>query len=911
MADPAVMVPNTLPAVRTRLIGRETERAEARSLLLDEATPLLTLTGPGGSGKTRLALAVAGEVADQFSDGVVWIDLSSLVDPTLVPATVARALDIVLVAGLPIEEQVVQTLRPRQTLLLLDNCEHLLDVTADLAADWLGSCPAVQILATSRTPLDLRGEQELPVDPFPLPAVDATTDVLAANAAVRLFVERAHAVDPRFVLNDTNAKAIAAICHRLDGLPLAIELAAARTKLLSPGALLAQMSDRLRLLRGGQRDLPERQRTMRHTIAWSYDLLAAEQQALFRRLAVFAGGCTLDAAAAVASDPASPDLDALDEIEVLVDQSLVRRLDGIGEPRFTMLETIREFGLEQLAAAGEEEVIRDRHATWFRQLVETLDLHHTMHRDAVVMRRLIPEQDNVRQALAWFAARGDAPSLNLMSAGMSIFWSALGQFAEARSWLQRAIADDTGVPLLICARAWHEAGWLAMCQGELDVSQPLHEAALRLARVAGEPYFLAEVILSGGTLAFWQGDLERAAALMEEGHQGFQLVGAEFAAAPVKAGAAVNFLGNIAFVAGDLPTAIERGQEAVAIARSLDATADLGFALCGLGYARLLDGATADAAACFVEATALTWTTGDDAFLARLFWAMAAVATTAGHAEVAARLIGAADTLDARTGSAMWPADRVLADWCLARLEAVLEPTALASARRAGVTLSVEQAIAVVRLVAAMVLDDERVAAIWQEVGAAEPGVPGDEPGFVISGHMAPSDATSVGGNLTRREREVLGLLSLRLSPEEIAERLAISPRTVQSHITRVFGKLGVTNLRDAAAFAARHYQALGHANSASIPSSGSDAFARDAGAADGDSEMAGLTPRELSVLLQLFQGRSDREIATQLFISRRTASKHVEAILSKLGVRSRGAAVAEARRLGLAPAPSPDQAEW
>ena len=316
----------TLPVPRTRLIGRKVERATARALLLDEAGPLLTLTGPGGSGKTRLALAIAGDVADGFADGVVWVDLAPLADPALVPATVARALGIVPVAGLPLEEQLERELRPRQTLLLLDNCEHLVEAASDLTADLLHSCPAVQVLATSRAPLHHRGEQELPVEPFPLPLLDDPPAVLSANEAVRLFVERAHAVAPRFALTQANAPTVAAICRQLEGLPLAIELAAARMRLLSPEALLAQMADRLRLLRGGPRDLPARQRTIRDTIAWSYALLTPPQQALFRRLAVFAGGWPLEGAAAVAGDSHSAVHDVLDELGALVDQSLVRRV---------------------------------------------------------------------------------------------------------------------------------------------------------------------------------------------------------------------------------------------------------------------------------------------------------------------------------------------------------------------------------------------------------------------------------------------------------------------------------------------------------------------------------------------------------------------------------------------------------
>ena len=467
-----------LPVPRTSFIGREGVLADVRRLIGSTTTGarLLTLTGPGGTGKTRVALEAARAMLDDYPDGVHFVRLASIADARLVGTTIALALGVAGEGRQPPLEVLKNYLRDRRVLLVLDNFEQVLGAAVDIA-DLLSACPRLHVLVTSRAPLRLLGEQELAVPPLGLPdAADHASSAPEASEAVRLFVERASAVKPDFALNEENAVAVSEICRRLDGLPLAIELAAARSRLLSPRSMLGPLERRLHLLTGGARDAPARQQTLRNTIAWSYDLLEPDEQALFRRLAVFVGGCSLEAAASVCDQD-----HILDLVDSLVAKSLLRSVGATdGELRLGMFETIREFGLEQLAWTGELEPQRRRHAEYFLSLAERAEPALGGPDARSWLDRLELEHDNLRAALEWSLGQPAGETALRLVAAMARFWWIAGHFGEGSRWSHRALADSA-TRSRARMRALHGGGWLAHVQRDSGTARRLLEESLSIA----------------------------------------------------------------------------------------------------------------------------------------------------------------------------------------------------------------------------------------------------------------------------------------------------------------------------------------------------------------------------------------------------------------------------------------------
>jgi predicted ATPase len=641
-------------------------------------------------GKTRLALAIAAQVGPAYRDGALFVDLARIHDARLAAATVARALDVREVGGRSAQDLLTEHLRQRQLLLVLDNFEHLLGA-APLVSELLAGCAELQVLATSRAALRLRAEHRVTVVPLMSADASAPLAIIGAAAAVQLFVERARAIVPQFALTQANAADVARICGHLDGLPLAIELAAARMSVLQPGALLRRLDHRLAGLPIGAADLPERQRTLRNTLAWSYALLNPAEQALFRRLAVFAGGWTIQAAEAVCTGTGLDGDAVLDVLHGLINASLVRQLDTpTGEPRFGMLETVREFAQEQLLESGEAETVRVRQLDYCLALAEAAMPELQGAEQVSWLDRLEAEQDNFRVVLAWQAPPGGMASQLRLATALRYFWYIRGYHREGRDRLMAALALPVAqAGPLERARALNALAFLDTMQGQLTEARPRFEEALAIGRAIGDATTQAFALRYLGALANAAGAYTDARQFLEESVAHFAALGAI-----AERALALMYLADAAMHLGDAGWAEELCAQSIELQRALHNTNALGYPLRQLGYLALQRGDLKRAVACYLESLALNQEIGDRQGAAASLVGLAEAARVDGEPRRSAWLLGAVEALLESVDTQLLAMDRERQAHTLAEIRDELGEESLTIARARGREMSIAEAMA-------------------------------------------------------------------------------------------------------------------------------------------------------------------------------------------------------------------------
>jgi predicted ATPase/class 3 adenylate cyclase len=680
--------PKRLPAQLTSFIGRDRELADVAGLVARER--LVTLTGPGGSGKTRLAVAAADRLLPRFADGVFFVPLAMVDDPERVPAAIASALEVRESPEKPILEVIAEHLRDKTLLLVTDNFEHVVGA-APVLGGLLEQASQLSVLATSRELLHIKGEREYVVPPLPVPEAADAAEALEANPCIQLFAERAAAVRPGFRLSPDNATVIAEVCRRLDGLPLAVELAAARVRILSPAELLARLDSRLAELRGGARDLPERQRTLRATIDWSHGLLELAEQRLFARLAVFAGGWTREAAEAICVGELG--IEVLDGLESLVDKSLVKRMTGEGEAiRFTMLETIREYAIERLEASSEAGRVRSLHMGFFRDLAQSAEPHLTGPDSGEWLARLSTEVPNVRSALRWALESPDAGDLEgglLMAGALWRYWQLTGSLREADAWFAQLI-ERAGRPGPVAARAkaMQGAGGIAYWQNDLARSRKLYEESVALYRQLDDRAGLASALNDLAYLPMLQGEIPLALQLFTEARDLFNELGDTWLSALAEMNIA-----STNFFAGNLDAARETIEAVIPIIRERGDRFWLTEAVTGLGQLEQLTGRYAAARGHYAESLQLALEAGTIPQVAMVLEPLSNVDAAEGNHRRAVELWAAAQAIKERVGGGAPSEMMQTVDPRPAAVEAIGEE-AVAQAWEAGQALTIERAVA-------------------------------------------------------------------------------------------------------------------------------------------------------------------------------------------------------------------------
>jgi predicted ATPase/DNA-binding SARP family transcriptional activator len=653
--DPALEAPvtgqgaSTLPMPPNPLVGRERELEQLGRLLGRRDARLLVLTGAGGSGKTRLALEAARAAAPGFANGVVLVELASLAESGLVVPTIAHALDMGDPAGEEPLEALARVLAPQELLLVLDSVEHVREA-ATAFVELLARAPRLTIVVTSRVVLHVSGEHVFPVAP------------LVEDSALRLFEQRARSLDPGFELGPDNEADVREICRRLDGLPLAVELAAARIRSLTPSALRERLSSRLSLLTRGPRDLPARQQTLRETLDWSASLLTEHEREVFARLGVFAGGASLAAAEQVCEAD-------LDTLGALVDHHLVRRTDAGGEPRFGLLETMREYADELRAREpAADAAIRSRHADWCLALAEEAERGFSGEEQARWFARLELEHDNLRAALAELEARGAAEPLLRLAVSLFRFWYVRGHLMEGRRRLEQALAHGDGGSPLLRRRALTAAAAIALLQGDYPAATTFAEAGLAVARETGEGRLIANALSNLGAIVLAAGDAGRATEALEEAVPLARGEGDERILA-----LALNNLGDVSLTVGDYERAEPLFAESQELLRRLGDTSNIARSLFNLGAVDLMLGRLDEAGTRFAESLALSQQAGDKEDLAWCLEGLAGLAAATGRGERAALLLGAAESLLGQMGATFKPFERRLHETTVERAAALCD----------------------------------------------------------------------------------------------------------------------------------------------------------------------------------------------------------------------------------------------